>query len=80
VSDHPSHVIDRSLPHYDPRLRRCPLGDECPCWREGWRDGATHGANLYRLAGFVNGAQFSAKAKRGPGSLDWSPVYVKVET
>jgi hypothetical protein len=25
-----------ALPHH---VRgRCPLGDECPCWREGWHD------------------------------------------
>lgn len=33
----PPKVIDLTSPHIE--SGRCPLGDECPCWREGYRDG-----------------------------------------
>jgi hypothetical protein len=32
--------IDLSKPHSE--YGRCPLGDECPCWQEGWKDSLEH--------------------------------------
>lgn len=29
-------MVNTALPHK--MYGRCPLGDECPCWREGWHD------------------------------------------
>lgn len=37
----------------------CPLGDDCPCWQEGWRDAIRH----------VNGKSDAAVNVQGPKSL-----------